>query len=62
MVFGGGGNGQWVRTHNDDSAKLFLAELERDNPIPRRTPWQRRILLGVTVVALVAVVVFLLLG
>ena len=26
MVMGGGANGQWVRTHNAESAKAFEAE------------------------------------
>ncbi|MQA96022.1 MAG: hypothetical protein GEV11_15715 [Streptosporangiales bacterium] len=59
---GGGGSGHWVRARNEDSAKLFLSELERDDPVPRRTRRQRRILLGITFAAIIAVLLLVLLG
>lgn len=64
MVMGGGTNGQWVRTHNEESAKAFEAEQrsqkdygETYGGLGGRLPW---VLLGVVVaVALVVFVVSL---
>jgi hypothetical protein len=38
MAFTGGGNGQWVRTRNPESAKAFLAEkrMEEERRVARR--------------------------
>lgn len=40
MAFGGGGNGQWVRTRTQAGAKSFLAEMDLDRR--RRAANQRR--------------------
>lgn len=62
MDFGGGTSGQWVRARDEEGAKLFVDEQARDNPVPRRTPRQRRILIGVSILAIAAVALILLLG
>ena len=38
MAFSGGGNGQWVRTRNPESAKAFLVEkrMEQERLVARR--------------------------
>lgn len=62
MADNAGGGSRWVNTHNEDGAKLFMAEQERDNPVPQRSPRQRQILIAITALAIVAVALFLLLG
>lgn len=43
MAFGGGGNGQWVRTRNKAGAQSFLAEKRRDRDRLRasRARWRK---------------------
>ncbi|MFD0904870.1 hypothetical protein [Actinomadura sediminis] len=57
------GNGQWVRTRNDQSARAFAKELEqRRQHVPQRTRNQKIALAGFTVVVLLVLVAYWALG
>jgi len=59
MVLGGGTNGQWVRTHNEESAKAFEAEQRSAKDYGMRYGGRLPLILLGVVVAL-AVILYLL--
>lgn len=52
-MFGGGTNGQWVRTHNEESAKAFEAEQRSAKDYGKRYGGRLPLILLGVVVAIV---------